>query len=130
MRNFCIALLIGASSAWGNLADLKDFGQTFINDRLIGEGLIFEILMENLSAVKCIDRGKVYLKPERIVPSDEGLMLVTDDSSMILLPQIFSDKHGCFIQIITKTSLSSCVSCGFLFSTEGTHVCCPRCSSE
>jgi len=111
-----------------DISEVCDHDQTFINDQLLGSGLIFQILMDNLSAVKCIDRGKIYLKSERIFPSEDGLMLIADDASLILIPQLLSDQYGCYVQSSCLSSLSSCLNCGFVFSMDCTHVCCPRCS--
>jgi len=118
------------SSLFADIDAVKDVGQTFFNDRLFSEGLIFDILMDNLSAVKCIDKGKIYLKPDRIVPNDEGLWLIADDSSLILLPHVFSDQYGCYLQIASRDSLLACFNCGFQFPTDEYHVCCPRCTGD
>lgn len=113
-----------------DIREIKQFGQTFINEQLFQNGLIFEILMDNLSAVKCIDKGKIYLKSDRIVPSEGGMMLIADDSSYIFLPQILSDEYGCFLQSTCMSSLTNCLNCGYQFQMGTDHICCPRCNSE
>lgn len=106
-----------------DLASIKERDQTFINETMLGQGLIFDVMMNSLSAVKCVDGHKIYLKTERILPSDNGMMLVGDDSSMILLPKLYSDQYGCYIK-----SFMMCKSCGFDLP-EGIEDC-PECWSE
>lgn len=80
------------------LKTLKTWDQTVVNDSLFYQGVVFEILQHSLDAVKCVDGNKVYLKAERILPSEEGLLLLGDDTSTLLLPELYSDKQGCYLK--------------------------------
>ena len=116
-------LLLTCSSLMGNIAAIKELDQTFINHGLLGQGIIFEIMQDSIGAIKCVEGHKIYLEPERIIPSDSGLMLISDDASMILLPKIYSDQFGCYIK-----SYLMCASCGFSIP-DGVHEC-QHCRSE
>ena len=118
---FCFALLF--SELKGNLAEIKERDQTFINKTLLGQGVIFDIIKNNLGAIKCVEGHKIYLKSDRIMPSDEGMMLISDDSSMILLPKLYSDQYGCFVK-----SFMMCRTCGFELPENVIY--CPECWSE
>ncbi len=106
--------------------------QTFVNDNLDDEAIITE-LSHNLDAVRFVSRGKVYLKPERIIPSDSGMLLVKDDLSTILLPKVFSDRHGCYIlcgsDCRIALQLLNCWNCSFKFPP-GRYSICPRCQMQ
>ncbi|NGX27365.1 MAG: hypothetical protein K940chlam6_01299 [Chlamydiae bacterium] len=102
-----IGMVFLCSGLQGNLADIRGTGQTFINETLLGQGLIFQIMRDNLEAIKCVDGHKVYLKADRLVPSEEGMLLVGDDCDSILLTKVYSDQYGCYI----KSSML-CASCG------------------
>ena len=115
-----ICSILFLSGLRAELAGVKQWDQTFINEGLLGQGIIFEIMKSSLSAVKCVDGHKVYLKSERIVPSDEGLMLVGDDASLLLLPRLYSDQYGCYVK-----SFMMCLSCGYQLP-EGVPYC-PQC---
>lgn len=100
-------LVFGSSVLVGNIADLRGFEQTFINETLLGQGLVFQIMRDNLDAIKCVEGHKIYLKADRIVPSEGGMMLVGHDQSHILLPKLYSDQWGCYIR-----SSMLCKTCG------------------
>ncbi|NGX46448.1 MAG: hypothetical protein K940chlam2_01639 [Chlamydiae bacterium] len=92
MQWMVVALVVAA----GPFAVGGKSGQTFTNDSLDNEGVLRE-LSHNLDAVRFIPRGRVYLNPERIIPSDRGMLLVKDDLTTILLPKVLSDQQGCYI---------------------------------
>ena len=75
-----------------------DSDQTFVNATFFNKELIFEVMTYNLGAVKYVEGDKVYLKAERIIPSDEGMLLIGDDHTLILLPKLYSDPLGCYIR--------------------------------
>ncbi len=106
MRWFA-AMIFVWSTLEGSLADVRGWDQTFINETLLGQGLLFQIMRENLDAIKCVDGHKIYLKADRLLPSEEGMLLVASDSSFILLPKLYSDHFGCYIM-----SSMLCTSCG------------------
>jgi hypothetical protein len=90
------------------ISTLKNWDQTFVNENIYYQGVIFEILHHSCGAVKLIDGYKVYLKAERIIPSEEGLILMGDDTSTLLLPELYSDHQGCYLKsyISWETELS------------------------
>ncbi len=50
----------------------------------------------------CIERyenGKIYLKPDRIFPTEKGLYLNLNDQEYLFLSNLNSDAQGCFIPI-------------------------------
>ncbi len=122
MRYLLILFLMTALNA--DIRKVRDQDQTFINDCLLGKGLIFEIMAHNLDAVKCVDGNKVYLKPERIIPSDQGLMLVCEDDSLLLLPKVYSDSFGCFMR-----SALICTNCTYQYKPDAVPIGCPQCRS-
>jgi len=102
-----IVIVFICSAAHANLRDVRSFQQTFINETLLGEGLIFQIMQDNIDAIKCVDGHRVYLKPECIVISEDGMMLVLSEDERVRLPKLYSDQYGCYIW-----SSMLCASCG------------------
>ena len=118
-----ICFILVLSGLQADLAGVKQWDHTFINEGLLGQGIIFEIMKGSMSAVKCVEGHKVYLKSDRIVPSDEGLMLVSDDASRLLLPRLYSDEYGCYLK-----SFMMCISCGYYLPDDVIY--CPQCRSD
>ena len=116
-----LVLLFGRMPS--ELAAMKDLDQTFVNDDIFYQGIVFEIIQNSSDAVKCVDGNKLYLKPERIRPSDQGLILVGDDDSNLLLPMLYSDRKGCFLK-----SYITCACCGFKLPDAILN--CPECRGE
>lgn len=106
MRFFILIVFLWTTTH-ANLRDVRGFQQTFINETLLGEGLIFQIMQDNLDAIKCVDGHRVYLKPECIEICDEGMMLVLNEDERVRLPKLYSDQYGCYIW-----SSMLCASCG------------------
>ena len=125
MRYLLVGLLFVMCSLRADMNDLLDNHQTFVNDYFFGKGLVKEIMMHNLSAVKCVEGAKVYLKPERIFPSEQGLMLITDDQSFIALPKVYSDSFGCYIR-----SALICTYCAHQYTADEILIGCPQCRSD
>jgi hypothetical protein len=42
---------------------------------------------------------KIYLHPNKIFPTDHGLVMVASNNEEIILPPISSDSNGCFIKV-------------------------------
>ena len=47
------------------------------------------------SIVDCLE-GRIYLKAERIYPTEKGLFLCNEDSA-IPIPTLHSDQQGCYL---------------------------------
>ncbi len=128
MKWMIVALILAA----GPFAVGRESGQTFTNDSLDNEGILRE-LSHNLDAVRFISRGRVYLNPERIIPSDQGMLLVKDDLTTILLPKVLSDQRGCYILGGTDYRLTlqlvNCWNCSFKFPP-GRYSICPSCQVQ
>ena len=117
-----LLLVLSITGLRADIEELIDVDQTFINEELIGKGVVFEIMIKNLSAIRCVNGYKVYLKSERLMPSDEGLMLVGDDASLVMLPKVYSDQFGCYVK-----SFIFCARCGFDYPVDTAQVFCPFC---
>jgi hypothetical protein len=102
-----LGLVFFWSACHAHISDIRGWEHTFINETLLSQGLIFEIMNDHLDAIKCVEGNKVYLKADYLQPSEQGMMLVCDGSSALLLPQLYSDQYGCYI----KSSML-CTSCG------------------
>lgn len=131
---FIVLSLLFCNVLSAGIDQISNQNQTYINEQL-RNGLIFEILINNLSAVKYAKKGKIYLKPDRILPSEQGLMLIGDDLSQILLPQVYSDINGCFVKSSNNSSFlnhyfMNCWNCSFQFPADTATTCCPRCNCE
>jgi hypothetical protein len=107
-------------------------GQTYANDSLDNEDLLRE-LSHNIDAVRFIYHGRIYLNPERIIPSDRGMLLVKDDLTTVLLPKVLSDQQGCYItgsaDYRLTLQLVNCWNCSFKFP-QGRYSICPCCQVQ
>jgi hypothetical protein len=55
-----------------------------------------QIVKEQSDSIQHFDKGRIYLKAERIFPTSRGLVLYNGQSS-ILLPSVFADGTGCYL---------------------------------
>ena len=72
-------------------------------------------LMEEIVAIDetCIQGcvgDKIYLNPDKIIPTDQGLFLNLGDENHLLLPMIYSDASGCYITPVLSI-LPKCPFC-------------------
>ncbi len=62
------------------------------------EALIYEIVEEHPDAIEFYEEGKLYLKPDRIRATPQGLFLYSpDDDQWLPIVHMFSDTQGCYI---------------------------------
>ncbi len=70
------------------------------------------IAMDKDCILGCVE-DRVYLNPEKIIPSDRGLFLDVQNENYVPLPMIFSDESGCYIRPVFDTSIyNKCPGCG------------------
>jgi len=62
---------------------------------------LLELILENREyCTKSIIGGKIYLKSDKIEPSNEGSFLWIDRFSLVKLPTIYSDENGLYISLL------------------------------
>jgi len=77
------------SFALGESIDVKD------------EKEMFELILENREyCTVSVADGKIYLKSDKIEPSNEGSFLWIDHFSLVQLPPIHSDEKGLYINLL------------------------------
>lgn len=79
----------------------------------INDALLEEIAAIDQDCIRgCID-NKVYLNPEKIIPSDQGLFLNVQNEHYLHLPMIYSDEYGCYITpMLSLRPSRDCPNCG------------------
>lgn len=71
------------------------FAQTAIDFNSDDEAL--EVILANRSCVAAIEEEKVYLKTDRIYPTNEGLFIDLNGQDSVLLNTLNSDCNGCYV---------------------------------
>lgn len=66
-----------------------------------GDSLVVDVMRHSFGAIRRVVGERIYLKAERLAVTDQGLLLVCDDASTILLPIIYSDQYGCFLKRVS-----------------------------
>ena len=87
-----------------------------------------QIMLEQPDSIDHYADGKIYLKPERINVTNEGLFLVKGESS-IPLRMLMADRRGCFIGS-TQLAIYRCTNphCQTVWIAH-TGPKCPKCGS-
>lgn len=67
-------------------------------------------MSEQPDAIIHYQEDKLYLKPERIIPTQNGLFLY-DNNSAIRLAVVFSDQQGCYIRCVQYDELAGFYKC-------------------
>lgn len=82
----------------------------------IDDPLLSEILAtQDESIVNVID-NKIYVNPDKIFPTPQGLFLKIDESKnqYIAIPTLHSDAQGCYVeQVFSRKVTSPCPHCGW-----------------
>ena len=90
------------------LASGVGFAQDTIDSPV--SGIIDEIVANKNTCVVGSSKDRIYLNPNRIFPTEQGLFLNLNDTDYVLLPTLNSDCQGCFIPVIQV--LPICPGCG------------------
>lgn len=98
------------------------------------EEIVSRIVSEQADSIAFVDSEKVFLKPEHIRVSPQGLFLVSDDSC-IPLQSLLSESRGCYLQTFAASTLASIgwfekcpyPDCGKIFMRGAGITHCPHC---
>jgi len=71
------------------------------------------------------DEDKIYVKPEKIHPTPQGVYLNLNEDEYIFVPSLRSDNQGCYVQVFNFNPLPSCPGCGttYLYGDCGKQSC-------
>lgn len=72
--------------------------------------ILDKIEANKTSCVAGYTENRIYLYPDRIVPTEKGLYLNLNDHEFVLLPSLNSDGHGCYVPCIQI--FNNCPGCG------------------
>lgn len=78
-------------------------------------GIIDAIIANRNTCVVGNSEDKIYLDPNRIFPSEQGLYLqLNNNNEFILLPNLNSDGNGCFVLAADRHPeiFNTCPGCG------------------
>lgn len=108
-----------------------------LNNVKEGSSLVTQIIQEQPDSIEYYDKGKLYLKLDRIYPTKDGIYLRNSRSS-ILLPPLFADDNGSFISAtqqekdaVAKQVFYQCTNpkCMDVWDVSYFGYNCPRCKS-
>jgi len=74
------------------------------------DALLTQIGSNDCECVVNVTDDKIYVNPERIFPTSQGLFLHIRANEYVALPLLFSDDQGCFIKAARISS--PCKQCG------------------
>lgn len=81
--------LYGTSFVFGESIDVDDRAQ------LIG------LILDNSDyCLTDVSEGKIFLKPDKIYPTNEGCFLRINHFDLVRLPKVYSNERGCFLDIL------------------------------
>jgi len=83
MRNYLFLLLCSAAM--------------FASETEFNEVIISELVANDPICVRTYVGDRIYLKPERIIPTQRGLFVHLDKRNYLPLSRLFSDQDGCYI---------------------------------
>ena len=89
----------------------------------IDDGIIEQIVANKNRCVISCSEDRIYLNPNRIFPTEQGLYLDLNDADYILLPALNSDSQGCFVPCIDV--LNTCPGCGLKYLISCKNENCP-----
>jgi hypothetical protein len=83
----------------------------------IDDGIIHQIAANKNTCVIGVAEERIYLNPNRIYPTDQGLFLNLNDVDYVRLPTLNSDFNGCYVRLASEALtkhpiLNTCRECG------------------
>ena len=103
LKNILFFLLLSCNFAY--CGEISAIIQSQLEDRIL------EKLMENAdSMVIGATENRIYLRPEKIVPTNHGLAFYGSECEEYILPAVFSDDFGCYVNYYRNTEYY-CVKC-------------------
>lgn len=63
------------------------------------EEVVSLILDHQEYCIEMVTADKIYLKPQKLFPSKEGVFLSVDQFVLVKIPRLFSDQDGCYIRL-------------------------------
>lgn len=113
-----MTLVLNFSFAYSNFDADTDQSQ-------IVENVVAKLLEHQDHLLLGVLEGRLYLRPEMVLPTNHGLVVYGHSNEEIVLPMLFSDVNGCYIVSRTPTywcavckkyrlarSNGQCMSCG------------------
>lgn len=95
-----------------------------INDTDYNIELLNKIAANETFCVEKLEEGKLYLKSDRILPTNYGIFLNLNDTDFVLIDKINSDNNGCYVGLIQV--LNTCRFCGKEYFVVCRNPECPR----
>ena len=79
------------------------------------------IVSNEETCVKRYQEEKIYLNTQRIYPTDQGMYLDLNGRDYAILPTVYGDANGCYIQQVLQNGNRThrCASCGNWTDTAG-----------
>jgi hypothetical protein len=77
----------------------------------LDNGIMDKIEANKNTCVCGYSEDRVYLNPNRIFPTEQGIYLSLNDVDYVLLPTLNSDSNGCYLPCIEI--FNKCPGCGY-----------------
>ena len=78
------------------------------------DALLSEIFANQSECIISIVEDRIYVNPEKIFPTTQGLFLNVNEAEYIVIPTLHSDAQGCYIQQVYDTRVTKpCPYCGW-----------------
>ena len=113
-KSFCVGLLLPIVT----ICYADNFSSDYIE-------CVKNVLENEYHCVHKIDNDKIYINPENIFPTTQGVFINLNGYDHILAPQISSDLAGCFIESMGVTVDEMQISDGVMPMLP-----CPYCHKE
>lgn len=100
-------------------------GSSFAHEtnKFIDKELMDKIEANKNTCVYGYFEDKLYLNPDRIFPTEQGIYLNLNDEDYVLLPTLNSDNSGCYLPCVQI--LNTCPGCGYEYFVSCTRPDCP-----
>lgn len=64
------------------------------------ESELLNLILDNKEyCTQVIEEEKIYLKPDQIFPTEDGIFLRINQFDLVKISPVFSDELGCYIEI-------------------------------
>ncbi len=85
----------------------------FSSDFFESQNALIDEIVAHGECVAHVTEDKAYIKPENIIPTEQGIFVDLGNDHYVPIPTLFSDAEGCYVLTLSPKATKPCPFCGW-----------------